>query len=332
LSNMKKTDYVFLSANLRAREGRLLNRERLSKMVDAADFSEAAKTLVDCGYPELDGMTDAELERVFAARREAVFAEVEKLSPEPAIATAFRLKYDYHNAKALVKAEGAGVDGEHILSNCGRVSPEKLVKAYTEDDWRDVPQVFAAAVREAKSTLARTANPQLTDIGLDKAYFAEYLDLAGDLSDGFLLGYGRLGVDVANLRAAVRCVRSHMDASVLAAALIAGGNVDADRIRGAANSPDDLIAAFSSGRLAKAAELGAEAVKGAKLSAFELECDNVLLWYLADAKTVSFGPEPVEAFLAAVESEIVAARMVLLGKRNGVSPDMLRERLRDCYV
>jgi Archaeal/vacuolar-type H+-ATPase subunit C len=332
LSKKKKTDYLFLSANLRARENRLLDREKLNKLVDAADFSEAAKILTDCGYPELNSMTDAGLEQVFSDRREALFAEVENLSPEPAIVTAFRLKYDYHNAKVLVKAEGAGVDGQHILSASGRVAPEKLIKAYTEDNWRDVPQAFAAAVREAKSTLARTANPQLADIGLDKAYFAEFLNLTSGLSDTFLLGYGRLGVDVANLRAAVRCVRSHMDASILSTALIAGGNIDAERIRGAANSPDDLTAVFSNGPLAGAAELGAAAIKGAKLSAFELECDNILIRYLAEAKMVSFGPEPVEAFLASIEGEIVAVRMVLLGKRNGVTPDMLRERLRDCYV
>lgn len=331
MSNITSTDYLFLSAYIRAREGKLLTGERLGRMAEAPDFDEAAKILGECGYPELAGASDHRLEEAFSARRAEFLADMERLCPEKALVEAFRLKYDYHNAKVLVKGEGAGVDGEHILSDCGRVRPGVLGEAFREDNWRMVPGALAAAIREARSILARTSNPQLSDMSLDKACFAELLAVTSTLSNGFFSGWAKLSIDVANLRTAVRCIRGRMDEGVLRSALIDGGEVSAGRI-GKRVYGEGVAAVFGDRRLARAAELGQQAIEGAPLAAFERECDDVLTRYLGNAKLTSFGPEPAVAYLAALDGEIVAARMVLLGKRSGLSSEKLRERLRESYV
>ncbi len=320
-----------MSAYIRAREPSLLTAHRLEQMVDAQDFDEAAKILSECGYPDLSGASDGELEKVFSARRIDALADMERLCPEKALAEAFRLKYDYHNAKVLVKAEGANVSGGELLSGAGRVSPARLAEAYEQDEWRLVPPALAAACRGAKLTLARTSNPQLADIELDKAYFAELLALTETLSDGFYTGYARLSVDVANLRSAVRCIRGHMDEGVLRAALIDGGNVSPARIAGRVYA-DGVTAVFTDRALEQAAALGQKAIEGAPLAPFERQCDNTLTRRLDAAKYEPFGPAVVVAYLAALEGEIVAARMVLLGKRDGIASEILKERLRDSYV
>ena len=331
MSKTRNTDYLYVSAYIRAKEASLLTAQRLGQMAEAASFDEAARILTECGYPELTGASDGDLEKAFAVRRSEVLADMEKLCPEKALAEAFRLRYDYHNAKVLVKSEGAGVPGGELLSGAGRVSPEKLQEAYEQEDWRSVPPRLAAAIREAKRTLSRTANPQLADIGIDKAYFAELLALTETLSDGFYTGYVRLSIDVANLKSAVRCIRGGMDEGVLRAALIPGGNIPASRIGGRVYS-EGVAAIFTDRALLDAAAQGQKAIEGGALSPFERQCDNALTRYLSDGKYVPFGTAPVVAYLAALEGEIVAARMVLLGKRDGVSPEMLRERLRDSYV
>ncbi len=329
MSKVKSTDYLFLSTYIRARENALLGEKRLEQMVEAADFDEAAKVLTECGFPDLTGASDARLEEAFAERRAAFLDEFEKLCPEKQIVTAFRLKYDYHNAKVLVKGEG-GEAQERLMSSCGRVAPQVLIEAYHADTWQEVPETLAAAIREARATLARTSNPQLADMGLDKAYFAEMLALTGTLSTGFYTGYVRLGIDVANLRSAVRCLRGHMDEGLLRTAVIPGGNVSPESVLRVYGEP--VTEVFHDRALATCAELGAQSVEGAPLAAFERACDNVLTEHLTAAKRVSFGPEVVVAYLASLEAEITAARMVLLGKRGGVAPDVLRERLRESYV
>ena len=308
----------------------MLGEKRLEQMVEAADFDEAAKALTDCGFPDLSGATDAQLEEAFAARRAAFLDEFEKLCPEKQIVTAFRLKYDYHNAKVLVKGEGVPDSRERLLSGCGRVEPKVLAEAYEQDSWQAVPEKLAAAIRSARTTMARTSNPQLADMELDRAYFAEYLAMAETVSTGFFAGYVRLAIDVANLRSAVRCIRGHMDEGLLRTALIPGGNVSPESVRRV--YAEGVAAIFTDRALAKCAELGQQAVEGAPLAAFERACDNALTEYLRSAKRVSFGPDVAVAYLAGLEAEITAARMVLQGKRGGLAPEALRERLRDSYV
>ena len=331
LSAKQSTDYLFLSAYLRAKEKNLLGRERLARLAAAPNAAEAAKVLEECGYPDLADATDADLEAALSARREAVFSDVEKLLPEKAMAEIFRLRYDYHNAKVLVKAEAAGAERAELLSASGRVSPETLTEAFRQDDGRALPPALAAAMRQARSTLARAANPQLADMELDKAWYAESFSLAAGLSSDFCTRYLRLSADVANLRSAVRCLRGGMDEGVLRAALIPGGNVSAERIARAAYG-EGVSAAFTDRRLAEAAALGEKAAAGAPLGDFERACDNALTRFLDEAKLVGFGPEPAAAYLASVEGEIIAARMALQGKRAGVSNETLRERLRESYV
>ena len=83
---------------------------------------------------------------------------------------------------------------------------------------------------------------------------------------------------------------------------------------------------------AEAAALGSEALEGGGLTALELACDNAVNRYIASAKLIPFGEEPVVAYLAAVESEITAVRMILTGRLAGIASDTIRERLRDFYA
>jgi len=53
---------------------------------------------------------------------------------------------------------------------------------------------------------------------------------------------------------------------------------------------------------------------------------------MKDAKYVSFGPEPVIAYIFAKENEIKLIRIIMVGKINGIDGEVIRERLRENYV
>ena len=61
-----------------------------------------------------------------------------------------------------------------------------------------------------------------------------------------------------------------------------------------------------------------------------MRCDNALTRYVAAAKRVPFGEEPVIAFLHAKDAELTAVRTILSGRRAGLDEAMIWERLRDC--
>ena len=328
----KKQDaYLCLSAMLRAREPQLLSGERAQRMLDAPSFEEAAKLLTDCGYPDMAQCRADEIEAILAERRDALLEEMNGLAPDKAIVAAFRMKYDYHNVKAILKAEAMGTDEAHLLTKAGRVAPEKLLEAYRESRYVDLPGELGKAMEEARTVLARTANPQMADLILDQACYGEMKAAAREAECPFLEGYVRLLIDSTNLKSAVRTMRMHKDADFLQSVLLTGGNVSESRIA-AAGDGEALAGLFQNGKLEKAAALGAEAAAGGRMTAFELACDNAVTDYLKDAKLVGFGPETLVAYLAAAEGEITAVRMILTGRLAGIAPDTIRERLRDLYA
>lgn len=322
---------------LAARETKMLSAERMERMIDAPMNDEAAKILEECGYGDLSGLSAKAAAAALEAHIAALFDEVEGMVPEAQLVQLFRLKYDYHNAKALIKAQAMGVECNAILSQRGTVAPQKLLTAFLEEDYRDIPPVLAQAMVSAAAILARTTNPQAADFELDRAYFAQMLDLANGLSDGgFARGYVQLQIDSANLRAAVRTCRMAKDADFLKTALIPGGTIGTDRVLAAFDSAEALTALYGNTWLGNAAAAGAAAgaaaMSGGALTAFELLCDNALMDYIRAAKLRSFGAAHVTAYLAAMENETTAARMILTGRLAGLQPAVIRERLRETYA
>ena len=98
----------------------MLSRERMDRMLSAPSFAEAAKLLVDCGYEDMSSADATGIDAALSRRRAAVFTELSGMVPQPEAVDIFRLKYDYHNLKVLVKSAAAGVDGSICSPGCGR--------------------------------------------------------------------------------------------------------------------------------------------------------------------------------------------------------------------
>ena len=203
-----------------------------------------------------------------------------------------------------------------------------MKEAYVAEDFRFVPAALGRAMLEAQETLARTGNPQFADIALDRACFAEMGELAKSAGSRFLTNYTKVLIDAANLRSAVRVVRMGKGYDFLVGALIPGGTVSPESVAQAASSGDGLASVFTAGCLKEAAVLGAGAMSGGSMTKFELSCDNAVTSFLSSARLVPFGSEPVVEYLALVELEITAIRMVLTGRLAGMDPAVIQERLR----
>ena len=326
MSKVKNTNYLALSAMLRAREARMLSRERAERLLTEPTFADAARALTDSGYEDMSGLDSRGINEALEKHRASEIADVYEMSPDKAVVDLFRLKYEYHNAKVLVKSGGgAGAKAREMFSGSARFPVEALVKAYEQGENPDLPEVLNAAIEQAKVTLARTGNPQLADFVLDKAYFAELEALAGQIGDPYVTGYVRLLIDSANLRTAVRVQSLDSKLEKLTMALIPGGEVDPSAIMAAMDSREALNALYASTPFARA-------VEAEGMTAFELAADNAVNAYLADSERIAFGPAAVLGYLAAVENEIQAIRIILTGRLTGIDTKLLRERLRDSYV
>lgn len=327
MSHRKDTDYLSVSARIRAMENRLLTRERMDRMIEARDTAEAMKVLSECGYSEAGG-----LETILAQARADTFRDMEKASPDPRLVEIFQLKYDYHNAKTILKAQAVGAEAERLLLPGGRYHPVELLEGWRREELRGCSELFGKSITQAWNALRETHDPQQADLILDRACHEEMAQLAKALDSKFLQGYVRLSVDVANLRTAVRVHRMDKEGDFLRHVLLPGGNVSEQII--AAARGDALGEVFRSGPLSQAAELGAKVAQpgGGPLTDFERACDNAVTAYLAAARRIPFGEQTVIGYLYAKESELTAIRTIFAGRAAGLDGDTIRRRLRETYV
>lgn len=331
-TKIRDTDYLFLTTMLRARESKMLTDERLARLLDAQDFDEAAKLISESGYADLSGKTMPAIDAVLNEHRAETFHELERFQQAVMLLNVFRFKYDYHNVKVLVKAMRANTDGSPLLSDAGRVPPQKLIEAFITGDRLSLPKAMADAISKAVGILSRTFDPQLSDIEVDRHYYEELSELAKQIGNDFITSYVRLLIDNANLRTVVRTLRMRKDQSFIQNFLIEGGTYRTDLFSKLSPSGEELKDIFESSALSTAVQLGQSAIDGGSLTAFERECDDAVTRYLRKANLTSFGAEPVITYIAALEWEIMSIRMILTGKLSGIAPDVIRERLRISYV
>ena len=328
---LKQTDFMYISARIRCLETRLLTRERMERMLDARSNEDAVKILAECGYEDLEPLTAANLEASLAKAREETFRELAQSAPIPELVDVFRAKYDYHNAKALIKCAATDQDPTRLLIDAGRIQLQVLRSAVASGDFSALPQVFGRAVAGAWDKLTATGDPQISDFALDQAYYGELTEMAAASRSRYLQDYVRILIDAANLKTYVRVRRMGKDSAFLKNVLVSGGSISTERILNVFLGQAQLEEVFY-GHLSAAAALVPETINGGRQTSFEKACDDAINGYLREAQQIPFGDAVLVSYAAARENEITAARIILTGRLAGVSADSIRERLRDAYV
>lgn len=325
-------DYIFLSTRVKAMERGLLTKERIEQMLDAHTNEDAAKVLAECGYPEMTEVTAGELDRVLSEQQKKMMADLGSSAPNKYIVDVFKLRYDYHNAKVLVKTEALGSEPEGLLTGGGRYDRQRLADDYRREDLLFYSDLFRRGITRAREILGSTGDPQQADFILDRAYFEELSALAKESGSPFLEGYAALCIDVANLRSAVRASRLNKSVDFLNQVLAPGGTVSVRNLAGARG--EELGNLFRTSRLAAAAEEGgAKSAPGSgSLTDFERMCDDAVMEYLSDARRVPFGPEPIAGYLYARETEATIIRIIMAGRFAGLDRETIRQRLRRTYA
>ena len=234
----KDRDYLFLSSYIHARETRLLTAEDLERMVTAPSKIEVGRVLEEAGYEGIVGVSIRTLEQKLAENRLAFYRELETFAPDTDVLDIFRAKYDYHNAKAIIKSLAQGKAHTGSLSELGRIPSKLMVEAIVREETDQLPEKMNLSIVQAKEKLLKTGNPQACDQILDNAYFSEITELADRTGSERARGYVRLLADLTNLRTVVRVERQKQPEHVLQTALTGGGSL----------LPETILAALDAGQ------------------------------------------------------------------------------------
>ncbi len=333
---MSNDQYAYAVGRVRAMETRLLDRSKIERMVEASSAEEALKVLGETEYAEYlaglkniydyDTMLDQELHRVYL--------ELHRFSPEPELVGLFACKFDYHNLKVLLKAQKMGEKRDELLvRDVGNIPLAVLIRAVNEEDYTNLPSKMRQAAEQISEAFRLEANPQLVDLLLDRAMFLEIFEKLEKLDSSYLKEYFTYLVDLINIKTYLRVKRTNNSREFLEQALLPFGEKDMTRLVQLVDPLEVLVDRLMSSRYAQFIEDGIQTYqKTDTLTRFEKLADNFLLKHVKKAKYVTFGPEPLAAFILAKENEIKVIRIIMVGKINQLPTEEIKERLRDVYV
>ncbi|HEX30664.1 TPA: hypothetical protein ENG04_11345, partial [Candidatus Poribacteria bacterium] len=132
------TRYAFAVGKIRVLETRLLSRAELQRMMEAPSAQEALSVLMDSPYEEFLSTLSSPLqfEEALNAELERTYRMIDKLSQDKGLTDIFRVRWDYHNLKVLLKAFYMGLEAEDVaLVPLGLIELD-LIKAAMGEEGR----------------------------------------------------------------------------------------------------------------------------------------------------------------------------------------------------
>ncbi len=330
---MDRLDYAQGVVMARVYEKRLLDKGKLEKMIDAKDANEAFKVLLDSEYSKsaegVEGVNDYEI--LLKNETSRVFKLGNEMLQDKRILEILSLKYDYHNLKTMVKAKVSGKDLNHLFIYSSENNPEKMRLQFESGQFTDTKSEFIKALKIAEEKYNETNDPQIIDIIIDRFYYTHLKEIAESLRIDLFNDYVSASIDFFNILSMLRAIKMGKNQNFLNDILVEGGGVSISKLISLSREDFDRISAAL--RSEKIGRILSECVESYNETGSLGVIDNMKDVYLgrlnSDSRFISFGPEPIFAYLVAKEKEISIVRLILVGKLNNIPSTKLRERLGD---
>jgi len=313
-------------------EGTLLNRQQVERIIEA-DYRGAVHVALETVYgPYLEKAEFAHeveegLERFLAGE----YRFLDEAAPGTPVAWFMHLKYDYHNARVVLKRRYFGdSDPDGLLSGLGTVPVEDIRAGVEEEAAHGLPGYLQKLLANAGRVVEEGGrDPQLVDTVVDRGFLEKRLEVAGLDGGGLLVEFSRAATDVANLNVLLRGQALGKGRDYYRRALAEGGRLSRALLIDLAGQPFDavsrrLLDSAYGGMLADVLSRGEEKVR---LTSLDRASDEYLLDRVSRFSSVSVGPERIVRFMLTRENEVSMLRIIFMGKLHGLTPAVIEERL-----
>jgi len=322
---MKDTEFAFAVARVRANEYRLLTSGIIESLINASDYEQALKILSEAGYDNIN--SDNEDEVLTRVQKQA-FDLVYESAPDKSCLDFLIIKNDFHNLKAVLKCIYSGISPDLCLMTPSVVDLSVMKTAIGTKDYSLLPEYLSDTAKRAYELVMLTGDGQSLEIYLDKKGIEASVYLAKQTKDEFSIGLSHLSATLANIKIALRCLKTGKSTDFLSEALADIESFDKKALCEAVALGEDELCRF-------VRSLGYEALsesikKG--YAAFEKVSDDMIIERVSEAKYKSLGVSPLAAYYFAADAEVKTVRIILSCKKNGISGENIRERVRELYV
>lgn len=306
---MNRNDFILPVSMIKVQEKKLLNEDRLIKMLETNSFKEILRILndTDYSYSIATTMQDDEYEKIINGELERVFKftrEISKNNQE--IVDLAALKYEYQNLKLLLKDKGNVLDVYNIST--GIIDKEELMNNFNEvKKYKDLKEAC---------------------IKLDKMYLKHLLKLANSTNIPLFIDYAKISIDRYNIVTFLRLKKQNRNVDYLDDILVDGGSI----------SKEELIKVYFNNtylllfKKKIATKTWDTFEKNGDILEIEKIFDNMIISLAKEYKYITIGPEPIFTYIIAKEYELKALRLIMSAKLNDINIELVKSRLRGVYV
>lgn len=309
------SEQLYANGRIAVLSTKLLTKDKFVRLAECGTLAEALRVLAELGFGESAQPND--YEQVLRRETDAALGAIKELCTNGKVLGYLLCKYNYHNAKALMKGKYMRRDCLSLCFESATYPPEQMRDDFVSDNYRRYSRLMAEACDAVDTAFANgERNPQKIDMILDKACFAEMLRLAHASLCPLAVKLCDLQINCTNLTLAQRFKRAGFSAEALNEWLVAGGSISREKIAGyfegtqsANDFPEQYRALF-----------GSE-------NAFATLRNKLVADY-ADPLTV----QPALEYFFAKTDEIDLIRLILVGVKNGADKNKLKDKINQCLT
>lgn len=320
-------DQLYANGRIAVMSTRLFGADKFTRLAESNTLAEAVRLLAESGYGGGAGINGSnDYETLLIAELDEALKILKETCLNKNALKYFLAKYDYLNAKALMKCKYMRVDGTAYCYNEASVSPKTMQTAFVNDDYSVCTKNMAEACDAIDAEYANgNRSPSVIDVLLDKAMYRDMLSYSKKckLRFRFVKEMCTFQADSANLMSLYRVRKANMDKSVYENLIVDGGSI----------SKQNLLDIF--GNDGKAAELSYEykrfyalcTTDRENLFAAEAEQKARLYRILRDNADLSTIQPVLEYFFNKV-NEIERIRRIFAAIKSGADKDEIKDMLK----
>ena len=328
-------DYLFGSANIRTLENAIIGRERIERLLNTKTTDEAWSLLADWGVNVVRNSEGKPIrEETLLGILKGAYDRLSELAPDSDALRLWLYPYDCNNIKAAQKAFIRGIDPTSMLFDFGTLPVLGIVKMVETGNYEGLSANMQESAQIAMDEYAKTKNPQVIDLILDKACWRDMLAAAKASGEEFVIRLVQTRIDLLNAMIALRILRmksGEVGKVLFTEAFLEGGKLTREQMVDCmTNGEDALLELLRYSDYSRFAENFYKSDRA--LSTVERLADNYWMSLILENRFVPDGLEVMIGFLAAHEYEVKNLRILLSGKESGIATATIRERIRDSYV
>lgn len=315
-------DTLFTDGVIAVREKSLLKDKILRMCEVGAD--DAFRMLVESGFGGSESVSSVhEYEKLVLADSRAIDDFIREYSPFKAAEEYLLSPRDFHNAKALTKAEFMQTDETPMLAPDGLIPVETMRACFRSEDFTPLGDELKGAIDEAKNCLKTDGSGAKVGAIFDKALYKRLSKVCA--KNRLLKKFVADKADMTNILVAMRS----KEAKFAADYYVEGGKLSADMLSSVFNGEDAALKVFDKSGMESFLKICFEAKnQGLPMTAAERKLSSYETDFLAANKYDLKKNQPFLYYVFRRRAENENVRIIFVCLLNGMSEKQIKSRLR----